>query len=328
MAPRLALAWLAVSVGCDDADAECRVYPAKSSPRANLVLSAAAIDFGSLARGSSAEATLHVEHPGVDPGTGEAVTHDIGVGRRGAAHEPPFAIAGSSTGGFAASWSLDEAVCPAGASVSTQWVRNDRGADTGWSPPDDDSPEPVGGEIVRIGPGCRLPLHLSFAGGAGGVHAAGLVVETVSAPGIDGRAPALEAKTERVQQVLLTAEVLGTTTQAEPIIAGVVDASPDECEEGEPVALSTWAYDPGGGEITYHWGDNWEASARFDDPLSATPVWTCPEVEAGLARNVTIYVMVTGPGGNQLWGYTVVTAWGERLARCDELEELSALPGE
>ncbi len=316
LVPRLAILTFVVSSGCADGDDECTQHPTQPRPRASLVLSAAAVDFGTLARGSRVEATVYVEHTGVDPDTGEAVTQDVGIGRLGAFHEAPMYVAGSDTDGFGVTWSLDEAECPAGAAVSTQWLLTDRWYDYGWMPPDSGPPEPEGGEIVRIGPGCRLPLHLSFTASSAGFHAAGLVVETVAAPGIEGRAPAVRAKVERVQQVLLSAEVLGTSTGENPVIAGVVQASPDECRPGESVELSVWASDPNS-EITYYWGDD-QSTDSFDDPMSATPAWTCPEVEPGTGRNYIIYVLVTDDSGHQAWMYSIVTAWGERVTRCDE----------
>ncbi len=323
IASRLVLAVLAVCGGCDDTGDECVEHPAKARPRANLVLSTAAVDFGTLARGARAEATVYVEHTGVDPDTGEAVTHDIGLGRLGAFHEPPLYIAGSHTGGFELAWSLDEAECPAGAAVSTQWLLTDRWYDPGWVPPDSGPPEPEGGEIIRIGPGCRLPLHLSFVAGASGFHAAGLVVETVAAPGIDGRAPAARAQVERVQQVLLSAEVLGTSTGENPVIAGVVEASPDECRPGESIELSVWAFDPDG-EISHAWGDE-RGRDSFDDPMSATPGWSCPEEEPGTGREYSIYVMVTDADMHNSWMYTIVTAWGERITHCFEPDVATGL---
>lgn len=307
-----------LATACDADDDECTPREPAPTVTAQLLLSPAAIDFGTVAHGAVAEGTVWVEHSGTDAATGEPVTYDIGVGQFGAYAHPPFALAGSSLSGFAVDWSLDEAECPAGAEVSTQWLLSDRWDDeSAWSPPDSGPSPPLGGEIVRIGPGCRFPVHLSFTGSYAGFHAAALVVETVAAPGTDGRPPAVWARHDRVQQVYLSARVPGTAVDRGPEVAGIVQASTDDCEPGAAVAFSLWAFNQDGQALAYYWGD-FHNTGGFDNNAAPSPTWTCPDPGTGVTRQHTIYALVYDADDNQSWGDGTVRAWGQRAGRCDE----------
>ncbi len=301
---------------CGDADDDCEPRERGPQPNAQLVLSMASVDFGMVAPGSRVEATVTVEHTGVDAKTGAPITHDIGVGRLGSYHQPNFPVAGTNTDGFAVDWSVTEAVCPAGAAVTTQWMMNDRWDTGGWVPPGDVEPQPEGGEVVRIGPGCSLPLHLSFTAKAAGFHAASVVVETLWATGVDGRAPAIPAVPQRVQQVYLSATVPGSSPATTPVIGGQVQVSPDWCEGGEAVDVSTRAFDPDGQALDYFWGDD-HNSGGFPGETGAASAWTCPASERGVSRVYMLFAVVLDRDSNQTWALGTAIVTGEFVDWCE-----------
>ncbi|MFN7145183.1 MAG: MopE-related protein, partial [Myxococcota bacterium] len=101
-------------------------------------------------------------------------------------------------------------------------------------------------------------------------------------------------------------------TETDPVIVGnLIEMAQTACLEGEQIAMSVLVNDADGDAVAYQWSAD-DATATFNNTISRTVNFTCPEIEgddAGNGRYVNIYTLAADTDGGQDWATGQIAVW-------------------
>ncbi len=251
---------------------------------------------------------------------GETGTGDIRVTNEG---QLPLGIAetvggtGDRSDRFPFTWSRSEVECPAG------------------SESDGEAPDDL---ALVLGPGCSLPVHVTFtpteAGEVwGSFHVASPDLADVTRPDGDPDEDWWVDPVHAERCVPLSGTGTGDADTGVPasgvpyMACGVV-LSETACEGGDRVEASVFVHDPDGQDVQVEWAG--DAGLRIE-PLSgsATVQIMCPTIPADLDPMIlSLYVVAEDEDGNSIWAFadlrirspgTLDGAWPP--GECDDVTE-------